>query len=282
MRARSLSRRAGGERRLGFGPRREGSRREPSSAARSRAETRRASRAQAPHRARRPARPPARRRRSRPAWLRSTRPRASPPSPGSWRESRRVDRTAIAMRAHGRLASRARGGRRGRRCRRLDPRVDLGLEHRQRHRAVGEDGVVEARGRRSGRRAPSRPRFRSSADLQLPHLVAERLAGPRDVAVDLRSCTSWTRQRRVRTQVLDGLRARPAHRVDARVHDEAAGPPHLVGQPAEVAVGVLVEAGLEARAAPSRAPSPRRTRRRRRSGGTAAGPSAPAESAIWR
>ena len=82
-------------------------------------------------------------------------------------------------------------------------------------------------------------------DLQLAELVGERLARPGDVAVDLR-LDLVERQRGVRGQVVDGLLARPAHRVDAGVDDEAAGAPHLVGQPAEVAVGIRVDARLEA------------------------------------
>ena len=83
------------------------------------------------------------------------------------------------------------------------------------------------------------------ADLQLAHLVGRGLAGPGDVAVHL-GRDVVQRQGRVVGHELDGLLPGPAQVVHAGVDDQPAGPPHLVAQPAEVAVGVLVEADLEA------------------------------------
>ena len=147
-------------------------------------------------------------------------------------------------------------------------------EHRQRHGAAAEHDVVE---RAHVELGPERL-LRLSAqlpDLQLPHLVAERLPRPGDVAVDL-GPDLVEREGRVRFEVVDRLRARPALRVDAGVHDQPAGAPHLVGQAAEVAVRDPGRSRPRARAARRTAPSPRRTRRRPRSAGTPAGPSSPA------
>src|SRR5688572_6026772 len=112
--------------------------------------------------------------------------------------------------------------------------------------AVGKDGVVE----RAEVEAIAELLLRvrpQLADLPLAHLVAEGLPRPRDVAVDL-GRHLVQRERGVRGQVVDGLLPRPTHPVQTRVHDQAAGAPHLVGEAAEVAVGVGVEAGLEAEA----------------------------------
>ena len=82
-------------------------------------------------------------------------------------------------------------------------------------------------------------------DLQFPEFVRERLGRPGDVAVHF-GRHLVDRQRGARGHVVDGLLARPAHRVNARVDDEAARAPHLVSEPAEVVVRIGVEAGLEA------------------------------------
>src|SRR5438552_1209976 len=66
----------------------------------------------------------------------------------------------------------------------LDPAVHLGLQHRQRQGAVAEELVVEGSDVERGaqRRLGPPPQ---GQDLQLADLVAERLAGPRHVALDL-------------------------------------------------------------------------------------------------
>ena len=82
------------------------------------------------------------------------------------------------------------------------------------------------------------------ADLQFAHLVCQRLTWPTDVPVGL-GPDLVQRERRVLGQVVEHLLARPAQGVHAGVDDEPAGPPDLVGQAAEVAVRILVDAGLE-------------------------------------
>ena len=91
--------------------------------------------------------------------------------------------------------------------------------------------------------------------LQLAGLVGERLAGQRDVAVDLVG-DGARRERGVGEHVVDRLLAGPAHRVDAGVDDEPRRPPgverqhpepvevagveaHLVGQPLGVQAPAL-------------------------------------------
>src|SRR6185295_15473343 len=80
-------------------------------------------------------------------------------------------------------------------------------------------------------------------DLQHADLVRRRLARQDDVAPDLRADLALCR-RRVRDEVLDGLRLGPASRVQARIDDEADRAPELAAEPAEVGVGILVTAHL--------------------------------------
>jgi len=77
-------------------------------------------------------------------------------------------------------------------------------------------------------------------DAQLADLVGERLPGPGDVAIDLVDDVVLA-LRGVRLEELDRLLARPALVVQAGVDDEPHGAPHLVGELAELVVGILVE-----------------------------------------
>ena len=91
-------------------------------------------------------------------------------------------------------------------------------------------------------------------DLQLADLVRQRLARPGDVAVDLVDDVELG-LRRVRLEVVDRLLPRPVLVVHAGVDDEPHGAPHLVGELAELVVGVLVEAHLLAEALAVEAPA---------------------------
>ena len=81
------------------------------------------------------------------------------------------------------------------------------------------------------------------ADLQLADLVGQGLAGPGDVAVDL-VLDLVARQRRVLLDVVDGPGATPSLLVHAGVDHEAGAAEGVVVEPAEVGVGVGVEADL--------------------------------------
>src|SRR6185436_11729029 len=91
-----------------------------------------------------------------------------------------------------------------------DPAVHVLLEHAQRNGAAAEDDVVEVADveLRAERllRAPA-----ELANLQLAELVRQRLAGPRNVAIDL-GLDLVERQGGARGHVVDGLLARPLHR----------------------------------------------------------------------
>jgi hypothetical protein len=81
--------------------------------------------------------------------------------------------------------------------------------------------------------AQRRLRFSAQrSDAQLAQLVAQRLARMGDVAVDL-DLIIQRKIRGVRVQVVDGLLAGPAHRVDAGVRHQPGRAQQLVGQVAE-------------------------------------------------
>ena len=115
---------------------------------------------------------------------------------------------------------------------RRDVAVDLLLEDGHRHRALQQHRVVElAHVELFAERLLGFPA--ELPDFQLPDLVRNGLSGSCDVAVRL-GPDFVERKRRVRSEELERLFARPSHRVHARVDDEAAGAPHLVREPAEV------------------------------------------------
>src|ERR1700678_2746478 len=60
-----------------------------------------------------------------------------------------------------------------------DPGIDARFQQAQRHRPVQQDGVVEAAHIEPRPQGCLRP-MAQLHDLQLPNLIAERLAGPRD------------------------------------------------------------------------------------------------------
>ena len=81
------------------------------------------------------------------------------------------------------------------------------------------------------------------ADLELTDLVGRRLARPADISGHF-GLDVQRRQRGIFYEAGFGLFAGPAIPVQAGIGDEAAGPPHLIGQRAEALVGRLVDAGL--------------------------------------
>ncbi len=123
-----------------------------------------------------------------------------------------------------------------------DEVVDLALERRQRERAVREDRIVEVAHVESFAEFLLGARS-ELADLHETEVVAQRLSGPRDVAVDL-GRHLVQRQRGVGGEIVDRPLAAPAERVNAGIDDQARGAPGLVAEPAEVAVRIGVEAGL--------------------------------------
>ena len=74
-------------------------------------------------------------------------------------------------------------------------------------------------------------------ELQLTDFVGQRLAGPRDVAIDLRERL----RRHVGLEVRTRAFPRPAHRVHAGVHDQSHGAELLVGQLAEPAGRIAID-----------------------------------------
>src|SRR6202012_5443014 len=84
-------------------------------------------------------------------------------------------------------------------------------------------------------------------DGELAEVIAERLAGPGDVTVDL-GLNLVIGERGVLAEVLLGLFAGPSLGVDAGVDDQAGGAPGLVAEHAEGLVGSLVDAHLGAEA----------------------------------
>src|SRR3989442_425158 len=96
--------------------------------------------------------------------------------------------------------------------------------------------------------APPRPegggrRVAQLAELELPDLVGERLAGVHDVAVHLDDDVLLS-LRCVVLEEVDRLLARPPHRVNPGVEHETHGAPHFVGELAELGVRVLIHAEL--------------------------------------
>ncbi len=82
-------------------------------------------------------------------------------------------------------------------------------------------------------------------DLQVADLVGQRLPRPGNVPVHFDSHLMFG-QPRVFQEIIDGLLAAPAHRVDPGVQHEPHRTPHLVVELAEFRVGIGVEAHLVA------------------------------------
>ena len=80
--------------------------------------------------------------------------------------------------------------------------------------------------------------------LEFAQFVRERLRGPGNVSVNLRAYVVQC-QRRVRRHVVHGLLPSPAFCMHAGIHHKPTGAPHLVTQPAKVAVGIRVEARFQ-------------------------------------
>src|SRR5216683_753218 len=123
-----------------------------------------------------------------------------------------------------------------------NPGVDARFQYVEGQRARTEHLVVEAsqvETRAQGRRR-ARPQL---LDLELADLVGQGLGRPDDVAVHLDHDVVLGLARVLR-EVVDGLLPAPAQRVHARVHDQPDGPPDLVGELAELRVGIVVEAHL--------------------------------------
>src|SRR6185295_972984 len=125
---------------------------------------------------------------------------------------------------------------------RFDPALDLGIQDRERHRAILKDGVMEALHveflTQRGLRAP--PQIQ---DILLPDFVGERLAGNGGIAVDFLFSLA-ARERCVRGQKSDRLFPRPCEPVDSGVDNQTARAPGVEGKRAEFLIRVAVKAEL--------------------------------------
>src|SRR5262245_38003537 len=128
---------------------------------------------------------------------------------------------------------------------RLDPAIDFALEDLQRHRAVAQDLAVKITDVEAGAELGFGPAAQRP-DAQIAHLVAERLARPGDVALDL-GFDVRGRERRVRDHVLDRLLASPALGVQAGVDHQAHRAQLLVVETTEplVRIGEQTELAAE-------------------------------------
>src|SRR5581483_10673463 len=121
-----------------------------------------------------------------------------------------------------------------------EPGVDAALQHVERQRARAEHDLVE------GAQIEALPELLAGAvaqreNLELSELVRARLAGVRDVAVDLVDHVE-PRLRGVVEEVRDGAVTRPAERMHPGVDDEPDGAPHLVAERPELRLRVVVHA----------------------------------------
>ena len=136
---------------------------------------------------------------------------------------------------------------------------------------------------RTSKRAPERALGLAAqrADADLAHLVRERLAGPRDVALDLGDDVGAS-DRGVGPHVVDGLLARPALRVQPGVDHEPYGSPDLHHQRAKLAVRVVVKPELATQGFGVQAPALVVGRELARGAGTAAARSVSCASETWK
>src|SRR2546426_12161627 len=102
-----------------------------------------------------------------------------------------------------------------------------------------ENGVVKLPDVKSRSELPFgfRPEF---ANFEFTHLVAESLARPNDVTVDFDDDV-LIRLRRVFAKELDGLIARPTHRMQPGIDDESDGAPHFICELAELGIRIFVK-----------------------------------------
>ena len=84
-------------------------------------------------------------------------------------------------------------------------------------------------------------------DFELSDFVAQCLAGPGDVTVDL-GLDVGVVHRGVRAEIVEHLLARPVHGMDAGIDDEADGAPGIGLESSVVGPGVLVKADVLAEA----------------------------------
>src|SRR5947209_383381 len=123
-----------------------------------------------------------------------------------------------------------------------NPALHLRLQDAERHPTILQQRVVEIA--EVERRAQRRLGLPSQAqDLELADLVAERLAGPRHVALHL-TLGVLTRA----AEVGDGPFPRPAFGVEADVDDEALGAEPLGPQHVQAVVAIAVRSELDAEA----------------------------------
>ena len=80
-------------------------------------------------------------------------------------------------------------------------------------------------------------------DFQFTHFVCQRLTGPDDVAVDFHDDVVLGFAG-VGLEIIDGLLATPAKRVQAGIHHQTDGAPHLIGQLAKLGIRVLIKPHL--------------------------------------
>src|SRR6266446_5793168 len=119
-----------------------------------------------------------------------------------------------------------------------DPRVHLTLENVERYGALAEDDIVKLTNVEA-RAQLTLAVGAQLADFELTHLVTKRLARPHDVAIDFDDDV-LIGLGGVGAEEVEGLIARPAHRVQARVNHEPDRTPHLVSELTELRVRIFV------------------------------------------
>src|SRR5436309_12186316 len=79
------------------------------------------------------------------------------------------------------------------------------------------------------------------ADFELTDLVSQRLCGPDDVTINFHGDV-LIRLGGIGAEEVNGLIARPSHRMQARIDDQPYRAPHLIREPAKLRVRILVKA----------------------------------------
>src|SRR6202158_527063 len=121
----------------------------------------------------------------------------------------------------------------------VEPMLDMRLKEAQRHGALLQDGVVEGADVEFGGEAALG--FGAQlADFELAELVGEGLAGPDNVAIDFDGDV-LIGLAGVVLEKLDGLLARPVHRVHPGVDHQPHRAPHFVAELAKFGVRIGVQ-----------------------------------------
>src|SRR6266404_708169 len=121
----------------------------------------------------------------------------------------------------------------------VDPMLDMRLQEAQRDRALLQNGIVEGADVELAREAALGFGAQLS-DLELAQLVGQRLPRPHDVAVDL-DRDVLIGLTGVVLEKLDGLLARPVHRVHSGVDHQPHRAPHFVAELPELGIRIGVQ-----------------------------------------